>query len=152
MQPLEWGDARDVELEVVGEERLTLDLGVPADRMEAFQATLASLREYLISGGFHQEFRLDLPKGWRVFFKGRPDSESRLLVARPTAEEWVGTVALSVEACEAWLGALKASEREPTGGLPVDESLSVWIRAQGGVAGRVWKMSNFDLRIRRLPG
>src|SRR4051812_38950308 len=40
------------------------------------------------------ELRLELPTGWTLFWKER-EGESRLLLARPDAETWVTTAALT---------------------------------------------------------
>ena len=42
------------------------------------------------------ELRLDLPRGWIIFWKKR-EGESRLLLAHPQEDEWVSTVALSAD-------------------------------------------------------
>jgi hypothetical protein len=55
---------------------------------------LPLLREAFAPGG--GELRLDLPRGWIVFWKRR-EGESRLLLAHPQTDEWVATVALSGE-------------------------------------------------------
>lgn len=42
------------------------------------------------------ELRLDLPRGWAMFWKER-EGESRLLLAHPAADAWVATAALTRE-------------------------------------------------------
>ncbi len=46
------------------------------------------------------ELRVDFPQKWTVFWKIR-ESETRLLLAHPDQDSWVGTVSLTIAHCEA---------------------------------------------------
>jgi hypothetical protein len=54
---------------------------------------LATWLSGLLAEGAPSELRQNLPEGWTLFWKLR-EGESRLLLARPTPETWVGTLAL----------------------------------------------------------
>ncbi len=79
------------------------------------------------------ELRLVLPQGWVLFWKARSEG-SRLLLARPNHEEWVGTVALPIEGGVRWLENVK--------NLKLGESV---VLSQVCV---LHPVSNFDLIIR----
>jgi hypothetical protein len=101
-----------------GRQRLTLSLeGQPLKEL------LLLLREVFSAGG---ELRLDLPRGWAIFWKKR-EGESRLLLAHPQHDEWVATCALTAEhgaqAIER-LEALGAGQRLDLGELAVLGGLS----------------------------
>lgn len=52
------------------------------------------------------ELRLELPQGWTVFWKLR-SGESRMLLAHPDLNTWVGTIALSELDLRAWISELR---------------------------------------------
>jgi hypothetical protein len=92
MPYLNWKEAAldRVNQEIISEgysQRLTLSFG----DLEREQL-LSELREVLAEGS-RGELRLDLPRGWIIFWKLR-EGESRLLIAHPQAEEWVATASL----------------------------------------------------------
>ncbi len=47
-----------------------------------------------VRGKTHGEVRLDLPRGWTLYWRWR-SSDSRFLVAHPEKDQWVATVSLS---------------------------------------------------------
>ena len=145
MRVLNWVEQPGLQLQAQQRELVCLDLSLSEDRRVEFLAALQWLREGLGQRQWEQEVRLDLPSGWRIYLKGRSDQESRLLLARPAVGEWVGTLALSVAAFEAWLEAISGGRAGFQG------ALTELIQGHGS-AGRIWRMSNFDLRIQRLPG
>jgi|GEM_PF-929910 hypothetical protein len=56
-----------------------------------------------------RELRLVISQEWTLFWKLRVDG-SRVLLARPTAQEWVGTVALEQQAGEKLLKGIRELE------------------------------------------
>lgn len=120
---------------------VTLTLSVRENREALLAELVAELRAIFHSAhsGESAELRLDLPKGWTLFFKCREDGESRLLVAYPELEQWVGTLSLSRSHGQALmerLGSPAAQAGSEAGG----GALSV--RGLGPVVARV---SNFEL-------
>lgn len=57
-------------------------------------ATLAGFLRDTLDPATSGELRLELPRGWIVFWKKR-EGDSRLLMAHPQTDEWVATVALA---------------------------------------------------------
>jgi hypothetical protein len=55
-----------------------------------------ALTELFADGAPAAELRVDLPKGWILFWKPRP-GESRLLLSHPAKDEYVATAALLPE-------------------------------------------------------
>jgi hypothetical protein len=81
------------------------------------------------------ELRLVLPQNWVLFWKTRSEG-SRLLLAHPLKNEWVGTLALSQDGGMRWLEMAKTLRSGQT-------------RALSQVCG-LHPVSNFDLVIRLM--
>jgi hypothetical protein len=96
MPYLNWKEQTALKQEIAPHEsessrqRLTLWLD-----KQPLEQLLPMLREVLAEEG-GGELRLDLPRGWIIFWKKR-EGESRLLLAHPQQDEWVATVALNSE-------------------------------------------------------
>ncbi len=121
-----------------GHEVSRLSLGVGAGEAAELAAALRELFAVAAAApaGPHGELRLDLPRGWIVFWKLR-EGESRLLLAHPQQDEWVATAALTREH-----GALVAERLERLAGgalLNVGEV--------GGELGVIGSVSNVELVI-----
>ena len=139
MPYLNWKHQERLKQEIAPlESMLRMTLTIPAAELAPL---VSSLRE-IFEGPVGTELRLDLPRGWIVFWKKRSEArgseqsfedESRLLVAHPQDEEWVATVALS-----AGHGAELVSRLE---GLAAGRSVSV---AELGPTGKV---SNLELTL-----
>ncbi len=105
------------------------------------QELLAELLQELIDlyagdeGGATRELRLVLPQNWVLFWKSRGEG-ARLLVAHPASQEWVGTLALSIEWANRLLRVLKE--------LPVGKTVAL-----GQLSG-VHGVSNLGLTIRLM--
>jgi hypothetical protein len=82
-----------------------LTLGLSRDAAETLLVALAAIEQ-----GTEKELRVDLPQGWTLFWKRRED-DSRLLVAHPTDQTWVGTLALSPAHFEALRHAVSSGGR-----------------------------------------
>jgi hypothetical protein len=115
MPYLNWKEQTDAHLmkplAAGAEGRSQMDLAFSGDEIALL---IPYLEEVFLRGGY--ELRMDLPRGWTVFWKSR-ESGSRLLLAHPEHEEWVATVAL-----EPQLGALLAARLKE---LKVEQSLSI---------------------------
>lgn len=90
---------------------LTLSLRVPGESLGELVSALSP-----VVGGSERELRVELAgpsdssgTKWMLFFKLR-ESESRVLVAHPDADEWVATVALERAHGERWLTTLRGLE------------------------------------------
>src|SRR5947209_8278151 len=59
-----------------------------------------------IFGAAGGELRLDLPQEWTLFWKASAGTESRQLLAHPTATDWVGTLSLEVGHAQKLMAAL----------------------------------------------
>lgn len=66
-------------------------IGLPLTEWRSLAAALGEMTNREGS-----ELRTDFPEGWTLFWKVR-DGESRFFVAHPETDQWVGTIALSVE-------------------------------------------------------
>jgi hypothetical protein len=69
------------------------------------------------------ELRVDLPSGWVLFWKER-EGESRLLLARPNADSWVATAALTREHGLEVLVRLRKGEPVSVGEIAIVASMS----------------------------
>lgn len=67
--------------------------------------------------GRAEELRLVLPAGWTLFFKRQISGSSRMMVAHPEPELWVGTVLLA-----------------PSHGLQILTQLSEWVTQEGALS------------------
>jgi hypothetical protein len=128
-----------------------LDLGLSQSLLQQLSLGLSGLLEAAGEGlgasdGASAELRVHLPEGWTLFWKIRQAGETRFLLARPTQDTWVATLAFEPKALQQvqreWGALLESTEGTP------GAVLSQWVRGVGRLGG----LSNFDLRVRRLPG
>ncbi|OFZ22035.1 MAG: hypothetical protein A2X94_16430 [Bdellovibrionales bacterium GWB1_55_8] len=88
------------------------------------------------------ELRLELPDGWRLFWKERSAGEGTLLfVAHPELEQWVGTLALEPEFARGVISRLR--------GLKAHESFSLRSLGTRGSQWSIAALSNFNLIFTR---
>jgi hypothetical protein len=84
--------------------KLQLTLGLKREELQRLESDLT---EVYLQGG--RELRMGLPQEWVLFWKKREEG-SRLLVAHPQPNEWVGTVALDEAFGQQLLSGLKKLE------------------------------------------
>lgn len=101
MPYVKWIDA-GIELGVAAHPKsgTELKLFLPEDRVIELKEAWLGLVDQPGS-----ELRIDLPKGWTLFWKSR-EGDARALLAHPDAESWVGTVVLDPERGRAFALAL----------------------------------------------
>jgi hypothetical protein len=132
MPYFDWKAKVGVALRVTDHERLETELQVTLTEERIFE-----LHEAL-SGVFQQaeaELRVDFPGNWTLYWKAR-DGESRMLLAHPEKDEWVGTVAWAQSTAGVLLGELSAL-RTRSGDLVLSE------------VSRVSGFSNLEVRVVR---
>ena len=131
MPYLDWKDSA-VQLTLEPHARLGSDFGVGIEAA-SIPALVELLVEIFQGERVGRELRVDLPRNWLLFWKAR-ESESRLLIAHPQAEVWVGTLALEASDAALLLERLRCARAGDV--VKVSEIFAV-----GGV-------SNFELTIR----
>lgn len=130
MPYLDWSaEAVSAALKTESSSLSLMQLGIPAELWEPW---LTELEACLRSD--EQELRLELPKGWRLFWKVRAD-DSRLLLAHPEIDAYVGTLALNKSHADELLAKMRGG-----GGVAV----------RVGALGELASVSNFDLVIEKL--
>ncbi len=107
MAHLDWSQSA-LKIEQRPHARHETELLLPLSLTER-QTLARSLRDMPQDG--RSELRLVLPQGWTLYWKMR-DSESRLLLAHPEADLWVGTIALDAAG---WSQLLEALDRPSSG-------------------------------------
>lgn len=95
VEPIEPGES------AASSQRMRMRLALTA----AQRAALLPVLTEVLGQGNGGELRLDLPRGWIVFWKKR-DGQSRLLLAHPQTEEWVATAALDESHAQALVAAI----------------------------------------------
>jgi hypothetical protein len=132
MPYFDWKATPGVSLQVASHERYETELCVALSG-ERLGELHQVLEQVFVQA--EAELRVDFPGNWTLYWKAR-DGESRILLAHPEREEWVGTVAWahgSVAALLQGLGSLKAG----SGDLVLSE------------LDRLSSFSNLNLRIRK---
>ena len=107
-----------------------LDLALSAERIVTLVDSLAPV--FAKAGS---ELRIDFPSKWTLYWKIR-EGDTRLLLAHPDADAWVGTVALNPEQAESFLMRLR--------GLSLPEANSIQMSELPGVS----RPSNLELVLR----
>ncbi len=105
IRPFDWSSRPGVSLEMGEHPRLQTLLTVTLT-----QTLVVELRSELerVLRVQEAELRLELPGKWTLYWKARSGS-SRVLLAHPEADQWVGTVAWSEERVSDLLEALNPS-------------------------------------------
>jgi hypothetical protein len=118
-------------------EHMRMTLSAAPDQL----AELARLLGESLDPEARGELRLELPRGWLVFWKKR-EGESRLLMAHPQQDEWVATVALAAAPAT---GLVEQVQRLASSGDAPSLSLSSLPAPDG------WgSVSNLELVLARL--
>jgi len=131
MPYFDWKAISGVSLQVASHERYETELCL-ALSVERLGDLHQALVEVLVQA--EAELRVDFPGNWTLYWKAR-DGESRILLAHPEREEWVGTVAWAQNSIDILLEGLD-SLRSGSGDLALSE------------LDRLSSFSNLDLRIR----
>jgi hypothetical protein len=132
MPYFDWKSSGGVALKVVDHERFETELQVTLseERLNDFHHVLSAVMVQA-----EAELRIDFPGKWTVYWKAR-DGESRILLAHPEAEEWVGTVAWAHSSTESLLREL-AALRDGAGEVNLGE------------LDRLSRFSNLTIRIQK---
>lgn len=113
---------------------MSLTLELAAENLE----TLCQALEALFADGVGPELRLELSPAWTVFWKLR-EGESRLILAHPEKDAWVGSVSLNSVHAQPLLDGLRGLVARPGSSFEVGDLAEL-----GGWSG----ISNFRLTLR----
>jgi uncharacterized protein YllA (UPF0747 family) len=91
MPYLDWKVQPGVTLRMVDHERLETEVQISLSR-GLIQELHGQLQAVFVQA--EAELRIDFPGNWTLYWKAR-DGESRMLLAHPEKDQWVGTVAWS---------------------------------------------------------
>lgn len=130
--PFDWSNRPGVSLGMAGHARLETELSLQLDE-QAWVDFKGELKRVFKTR--EAELKLVLPGNWTVYWKAR-SGESRVLLAHPEKDQWVGTVAWSEDRVDALLGAFEsASDADGTAEWRLSEQ------------DRLTFPSNLDVRI-----
>ena len=104
IRPFDWSSRPGVSLEVGDHPRLQTLLTVTLTQELMVELRTGLERVLTVQ---EAELRLELPGQWTLYWKARSGS-SRVLLAHPEADQWVGTVAWSEDRVSALLESLTA--------------------------------------------
>lgn len=136
IRPFDWSSHPGVRLEMGEHPRLQtlLTLRLSADLWGALHTELERVLRVQ-----EAELRLELPGKWTLYWKARSGS-SRVLLAHPETDQWVGTVAWSEDRVSSLIEALnpETAAQQPGGvflsecdGLTFPSNLEICLRLSG---------------------